>query len=88
MSQGSVDEMYAVDLKRVGDKHALAAPKREVSVLDAWHARLAHADGRARKWREIKDVVRDKDIRLRSELDCYFRVQGNNVEHLHDVKGS
>lgn len=61
--------MYTVDIKRVVEQKTLAAPKKDVSDLDVWNARLNHCDFLAVKCMEEKDVVWDMEMLQRSVLD-------------------
>lgn len=48
--------MYAFDFNEGGEQQALAAPKKDASILLLWRARLVHAEHCTMKWMADKDV--------------------------------
>lgn len=71
------DGLYAVHFQKVGKQQSLAAPEKNISVLDARQARLAQADCSAVKWMEDQGVVWNTNTCQHFVLDdCYPFVKG------------
>lgn len=63
------DAMGAFHLNKVVIRKSLAALEKHVIVFDGWHSKPAHADSRAVRGMEEKDVFQDMDMHQCSVLD-------------------
>lgn len=84
-----IDGMYAWDFNIGTKEQALASVEKDVSVLDVWHDKHAHADPTAAKWMAYKHAVQDIKMRQGSIFDGWFlriEVAMSNMPMLYDLR--